>query len=88
MGGSAVDGVFDISLPHPHTGFLASYRTSHKTEGSQYSHNIKICQVKIHNSTQIEILIMTMIMLVGRGVVMLLLVVVVMVVIVVVVALV
>ena len=87
MGGSAVDGVFDISLPHPHRGFLASYRTSHKTEGSQYSHNIKICQVKIHNSTQIEILIMTMIMLVGRGVVMLLLVVVVMVVIVVVVAL-
>ena len=87
MGGSAVDGVFDISLPHPHRGFLASYRTSHKTEGSQYSHNIKICQVKIHNSTQIEILIMTMIMLVGRGVVMLLLVVVVMVVIVVVVSL-
>lgn len=87
MGGSAVDGVFDISLPHPHRGFLASYRTSHKTEGSQYSHNIKICQVKIHNSTQIEILIMTMIMLVGHGVVMLLLVVVVMVVIVVVVAL-
>ena len=82
-----MDGVFDISLPHPHRGFLASYRTSHKTEGSQYSHNIKICQVKIHNSTQIEILIMTMIMLVGRGVVMLLLVVVVMVVIVVVVAL-
>ena len=87
MGGSAVDGVFDISLPHPHRGFLASYRTSHKTEGSQYSHNIKICQVKIHNSTQIEILIMTMIMLVGHGVVMLLLVVVVMVVIVVVVSL-
>ena len=82
-----MDGVFDISLPHPHRGFLASYRTSHKTEGSQYSHNIKICQVKIHNSTQIEILIMTMIMLVGHGVVMLLLVVVVMVVIVVVVAL-
>ena len=82
-----MDGVFDISLPHPHRGFLASYRTSHKTEGSQYSHNIKICQVKIHNSTQIEILIMTMIMLVGRGVVMLLLVVVVMVVIVVVVSL-
>ena len=87
MGGSAVDGVFDISLPHPHRGFLASYRTSHKTEGSQYSHNIKICQVKIHNSTQIEILIMAMIMLVGHGVVMLLLLVVVMVVIVVVVAL-
>ena len=82
-----MDGVFDISLPHPQRGFLASYRTSHKTEGSQYSHNIKICQVKIHNSTQIEILIMTMIMLVGHGVVMLLLVVVVMVVIVVVVAL-
>ena len=82
-----MDGVFDISLPHPHRGFLASYRTSHKTEGSQYSHNIKICQVKIHNSTQIEILIMTMIMLVVHGVVMLLLVVVVMVVIVVVVAL-
>ena len=82
-----MDGVFDISLPHPHRGFLASYRTSHKTEGSQYSHNIKICQVKIHNSTQIEILIMTMIMLVGHGVVMLLLVVVVMVVIVVVVSL-
>ena len=87
MGGSAVDGVFDISLPHPHRGFLASYRTSHKTEGSQYSHNIKICQVKIHNSTQIEILSMAIIMLVGDGVVMLLLVVVVMVVMVVVVAL-